>query len=102
MDEEHVHRAGLFRERLGRPADAVVVAEDVAGIFFHREGWLARLPEGARVIAFVNKAGTDAALAAARGLAGAMWAGDRERRLAALVIGDVRSGAVAAIPPRLG
>jgi probable selenium-dependent hydroxylase accessory protein YqeC len=92
MDDEHVHRAALLRERLGRPAGAVVRAEDVAGIVLHREGWLARLAPGCEVIAFVNQAVTPAARDAAGRIAAALRAADAERRVARIVVGDARSG----------
>jgi probable selenium-dependent hydroxylase accessory protein YqeC len=95
MDDRHVHRAELLRERLGRPPGAIVAAEDVAGIFFHRDGYLARLGIGCRVIAFVNKAETAEALGAARRLAETLWRSDRRGRLARVVVGDVRRGAFA-------
>ena len=46
MDDEHVHRAALLRERLGRPAGALVTPDDVAGIVLHRDGWLAKVAAG--------------------------------------------------------
>jgi len=92
MDDQHVHRAALLRERLGRPAGALVTAEDVAGIVLHRDGWLARVARDAEVIAFVNMAATPQAVAAAHGLADALRRADSECRLARTVIGDVRAG----------
>ena len=92
MDDAHVHRAALLRERLGRPAGAFVTAEDVAVIVLHREGYLARVARDAEVIVFVNQAATPQAAADARRLADALRRADSERRLARTVIGDVRAG----------
>jgi probable selenium-dependent hydroxylase accessory protein YqeC len=93
MDDTHVHRAALLRERLGRPAGALVTAEDVAGIVLGRGGWLARVAPDCAVIVFINKVATARALDGARGIAGALRAADAERRLAGVVVGDVRAGA---------
>ena len=92
LDDAHVHRSALLRERLGRPAGALVTAGDVAGIVLRRDGWLARVAGECEVVAFVNKAATPAARDEARRLANALRRADAERRLARVVIGDVRSG----------
>ena len=93
MDDAHVHRAALLRERLGRPAGALVTAEDVAGIVLHRDGWLARVARDCDVIVFVNQAATPEARDDARRLAVALCATGSARSLARVVIGDVRTGA---------
>lgn len=95
MDDAHVHRAALLRERLGRREGALVTAEDVAGIVLHRDGWLARVAREVEVIVFVNKAATPEALDDARLIAMALRAADASRRLARVVVGDVRMGAFA-------
>jgi len=92
MEDRHVHRAELLRERLGRAPGSVVTPEDVARIFFHRDGYLARVGKDSEVIVFVNKMGTAEALGAARRLAEALQRADREHRLGGVVVGDVRSG----------
>jgi probable selenium-dependent hydroxylase accessory protein YqeC len=92
MDDEHVHRAASFRERLGLPPGSVVTAEDVAGICFHPEGYLARVPQRAEVVVFLNKAVTPEAASAARQLADMLRTRDRTRRIGAIVVGDVRAG----------
>jgi probable selenium-dependent hydroxylase accessory protein YqeC len=92
MDDAHVHRSALLRERLGRPEGAFVTAEDVAGIVLHRDGYLARVARDVEVVMFVNQAATPRELAVARRLAVALLRTDSERRLARVVIGDVRSG----------
>jgi probable selenium-dependent hydroxylase accessory protein YqeC len=93
MDHAHVHRAALLRERLGRPPGAIVTAEDVAAIVLGRDGYLARVASDVEVIAFVNQAATPQALAKARRLTGALRALAAGRRLARVVVGDVRAGA---------
>lgn len=92
MDDAHVHRAALLRERLGRPEGALVTPDDVVGIVFHRDGYLARIARGCAVAVYLNKAGTPEALARARSLARALRAGDREGRIASIIVGDVKSG----------
>ena len=92
MDDAHVHRAALLRERLGRPAGAAVMAADVAGIVFHRDGYLARIEKSAAVTVFVNKAGTPEAVVQARRLAETLRTRDRERRIAKIIVGDVKAG----------
>jgi len=95
MDDAHVHRAALLRERLGRPVGAVVRAEDVAGIVLHRDGWLARVARDAEVVVFINQVVTPVARDGARRIAGALRAADAGRRVARVVAGDVRTRAFA-------
>jgi probable selenium-dependent hydroxylase accessory protein YqeC len=92
MDDAHVHRAALLRERLGRLEGAAVTAADVAGIVLHRNGYLARVARDTEVIVFVNQVAMPQALADARRLADALQRADTERRLARVIIGDVRAG----------
>jgi probable selenium-dependent hydroxylase accessory protein YqeC len=92
MDDTHVHRAALLRERLGRLPGAIVTAEDVAGIVLHRDGYLARVALGAEVIVLVNQAATPQARAGARRIAQALRGADAEGRVARVVVGDVRAG----------
>jgi probable selenium-dependent hydroxylase accessory protein YqeC len=92
MDDLHVHRADLLRERLGRPLGSVVTVHDVSGIFFHRDGYLGRIGKGAKVTVFVSKAGTPEALGDARRLAETLRTADREHRIGRIVVGDVRTG----------
>jgi probable selenium-dependent hydroxylase accessory protein YqeC len=92
LDDAHVHRSALLRERVGRPAGALVTAEDVAGIVLRPDGWLARVARECEVVAFVNQAATPQAVAQARRLADALRASDAGHRLARVVIGDVRTG----------
>jgi probable selenium-dependent hydroxylase accessory protein YqeC len=93
MDDEHVHRSALLRERLARPAGALVTVEDVAGAVLGRGGYLARVRRDCEVVAFVNQVVTPVARDQARRLAGALRGADLERRLARVVIGDVRAAA---------
>jgi probable selenium-dependent hydroxylase accessory protein YqeC len=91
MDDAHVHRAEIFRERLGRAPGSLVTPADVAGIVFHQQGYLARVGRGCEVVVFINKAGTPQALADARRLGETLRRADRERRLGRVVMGDVRT-----------
>lgn len=92
IDDAHVHRAALFRKRLGLPEGSVVAASDVAGILFHREGWLARVGPGSEVAVFINKAMRPEASAEARRLTGVLRGRDRAGRVGRIVLGDVRGG----------
>ncbi len=92
MTDEFVHRAALFRERLGRPPGAAITADDVAAILFHREGYLARIANGPAVLVFLSKAASGQAVRDARGLVSALRERDREHRIAGIVIGDARAG----------
>ena len=91
MDDEHVHRAELFRERLARPAGALVTPEDVAAIVLHPEGYLARVSPSTRVFVFINKAATVQTHEQARQIARAT-AAERSRVGAShrIIVGDVR------------
>jgi probable selenium-dependent hydroxylase accessory protein YqeC len=93
MDDAHVHRAALLRERLGRPVGGIVVAEDVASIVLRPDGWLARVARGCAVIVFINQAAAPAARNDARRLAEALHAADTGQRLDCVITGDVRMGA---------
>jgi len=93
MDDAHVHRAELLRERLARPVGALVTADDVAAIVLRRDGYLARVEREAEVIVFVSQAATPPALAEARRLANGLRRADTGHRLARVVIGDARAGA---------
>jgi probable selenium-dependent hydroxylase accessory protein YqeC len=92
MDDVHVHRAALLRERLGRPAGATVTAEDVAATVLHRDGYLARIARECAVIVFVNQATAPRSLSGARRVAAGLRRADSGHRLARVVIGDVRAG----------
>jgi probable selenium-dependent hydroxylase accessory protein YqeC len=90
MNDLHVHRAGLFCERLGRPPESLITADDVAAIVFHREGYLRRAGHDSAVAVFLSKVGTPAAESRARGVAEALRRRDQEHRISAIVSGDVR------------
>jgi hypothetical protein len=90
MNDLHVHRAGLFRERLGRPPRSLITADDVATIVFHREGYLRRVGRDSAVAVFLSKVGTPAAERQARRVAEALRKRDQEHRISAIVIGDVK------------
>jgi probable selenium-dependent hydroxylase accessory protein YqeC len=92
LDDAHVHRPALLCARLGRSPGAPVTPDDVAGIVLHPDGYLARVGKGARVVVFLNKAGTPGALERARGLARTLAAADREGRIGGIVVGDAKSG----------
>jgi probable selenium-dependent hydroxylase accessory protein YqeC len=90
MDDEHVHRAALFRARLGRPAGALVTPNDVAAIVLHPEGYLFRVSPSTRVFLFINKAATGPAQEQARQIADRLRQQDRRGRIDRIIAGDVR------------
>jgi probable selenium-dependent hydroxylase accessory protein YqeC len=92
LDDLHVHRAALGAERLGRAPGSAITAGDVAALFFHREGYLRRVGRDSEVAVFVSQARTAHDLGAARLLAEALRAGDREGRISRIVIGDLPGG----------
>jgi probable selenium-dependent hydroxylase accessory protein YqeC len=91
MDDAHVHRAALLRERLGRPEEAIVTAEDVAGIVLRHDGYLARVSPVAEVIVFVNQVAGLASWDKAHQLTAELRRMDSGRRFARVIIGDVRA-----------
>ena len=98
-DDAHVHRAELFRARLGLAEGHAITPADVAAIVFHPEGWLARVPDGAAVVVFVNKVATAEARADAHAIATALHEADVHRRLRRVIVGDARSGIFETFPP---
>ena len=92
MDDAHVHRAALLRERLGRPAGALVAAADVGGILLHPEGYFRRIGPGTARIVFLNQADTPQALRRARALAGTLAGMDPGGCFERIVVGDVKAG----------
>lgn len=95
LDEHGIHRPTLFSQRLGRPMSSTITVDDVAAIVFHREGYLAKIPTGARAAVLLNKvdAGTRPQ---ALECAAALYRADRTHRLDRVVLGSVK-----AVPPRL-
>ena len=69
LDEARVHRLERVLEVTGRRAGDVVDEDVVAACLLHPAGYPARVPPGARLAAFLNKAEDAAALAAAARLA---------------------------------
>ena len=86
--DAHVHRAPLFRERLGLAEDHAITPADVAAIVLHPGGWLERVPAGVPVSVLVNAAGDAAALPGAGAIAEALRQADAAGRLARVVAGD--------------
>jgi probable selenium-dependent hydroxylase accessory protein YqeC len=97
--DEHVHRADLFRERLGLAEGHLVTPADVAAIVFHPEGWLAHVRDDTGVVVFVNKAGSASRREGGHAIATAIHAADRNRRLRHVIVGDARSGIYETFPP---
>jgi probable selenium-dependent hydroxylase accessory protein YqeC len=92
MTDEHVHRAELFRARLGRSSADCVTANDVAAFFFHEKGYLAKVAKSSDVMVFLSKVHTSAQRAAAAELAQILLRHDRDHRLGRVVAGDVLDG----------
>jgi len=88
LDDTHVHRAHLARERLGKSPDARVTVADVVTLFFHPRGYLRGAPGDVAV--FVSRAGADPS--DARVLAAALNAADQEKVLRRFALGELVHG----------
>ncbi|MBF0104524.1 MAG: putative selenium-dependent hydroxylase accessory protein YqeC, partial [Deltaproteobacteria bacterium] len=53
--EEHVHRSGLFCERVGIHPGSPISIKNIADIFFHPEGYLKNTGLRSEVVIFINK-----------------------------------------------
>jgi molybdenum cofactor cytidylyltransferase len=93
LDDEHVHRAARVAELAGWAMGAPITPELVARIITHLSGGLKGVPDGARVIALINKTELAATRGPAREAAVRLLQNDR---LEAAVLGHVRRGAPAA------
>jgi probable selenium-dependent hydroxylase accessory protein YqeC len=90
IDDAHIHRAQLFSERLGRPMGLPIRAEDVAGIFFHPDGYLRKISRASEVAVFLNKAETPGGRQAADLLAEALRMADTGRRIGRMILGNLK------------
>jgi len=93
MNDQYVHRSALLRERLDRTETDLVTVEDVARIFFCRDGYLAKVGGRSEIMVFINKAATGAQVDLAGGLGDALRLADKDRRIGSVVIGDVGQAA---------
>ena len=91
LNEHQVHRARLFGQRLGIAPETPLTPEHVAGIVFHRDGYLKRIGRESSVTIFLSKVASPAAEEVARGLEEALSRQDRGDRISAIVLGDVKS-----------
>ena len=69
LDSEHVHRPQVVAELAGAILGEPVTAEIVATVLTHPSGGAKGLPEGARLVPFINKVESEETLDAARTLA---------------------------------
>jgi len=69
LDEERVHRLQRVAAACGKAVGEAADAEDVARVLAHGDGYLARVPRGARAGVFLNKAEDEGALTAAGAIA---------------------------------
>lgn len=95
LDDRAVHRSALFAQRISRPTGSTITIHDVAAIVFHHDGYLAKIPKGARAVVMLNKVDADNR-ADALECADALYRADRRQRLDRVVLGSVK-----AIPPLL-
>jgi molybdenum cofactor cytidylyltransferase len=77
LTSEHVHRAGLVAGLVGATEGDPVTPEIVAAVLAHPEGGAKGLPEGARLVPFLNKADDAARLAAGRATARSLLSSPR-------------------------
>lgn len=90
LDDRVVHRSALLAQRIGRPAGSRITIHDVAAIVFHRDGYLAKIPTGARVVVLLNKVDTDTRTNALE-CANALYRADRTHRIDRVVLGSVKA-----------
>lgn len=95
LDEHAVHRSALLAHRIGRSVGSRLTIDDVAAIVFHRDGYLSKIPKGARVAVLLNKVDADTR-ANALDCAVALYRADRNHRLDRVVLGSVK-----AVPHRM-
>jgi molybdenum cofactor cytidylyltransferase len=69
LGDEVVHRPEGFAELSGLKIGEPISPKAIASVLVHEEGGLKNLPAGARKIALLNQADTDALVSAGRGLA---------------------------------
>lgn len=69
LNEENVHRAGLFSKLSGLNIGERITSEDLVRVLLHSEGGLKNIPAAARRIALLNQATTPELQAIAHGLA---------------------------------
>lgn len=92
LDEERVHRLERVREAAG--ADARTIdADTIAACLLHPPGYPARVPPGARLAAFLNKAEGGGHEAASARIAARLWG-----TYSTVVAGSARSGLGRAFP----
>lgn len=95
LDEHGIHRPELFSQRLGRSMGSTISYHDVAAIIFHRDGYLTKIPQGARAVVLLNKVDAGTRTQALE-CADALYRADRHQRLDRVVLGSVKTE-----PPRL-
>ena len=82
VDDAHVHRAALLRQRLDLEAGALVTYELVARAFFHPLGYLRAVPPGAELGVVFTQVESPRRQEQARALDGALRAADPAGRVA--------------------
>ena len=95
LDDQGVHRAALFAQRIGRPIGSTITINDVTAIVHHPDGYLAKIPAIARVVVLLNKVAAETQPLAIE-CAHALYQADPGQRLDRVVFGSVK-----AQPPRL-
>lgn len=90
LDDRAVHRSALFAQRISRPIGSRITIQDVAAIVFHHDGYLAKIPPGARVVVLLNKVDADTKTIALE-CADALYRADRTHRLDRVVLGSVKA-----------
>ena len=88
LDDDHVHRAERVSALSGTPVGAPITVETVARTLGHADGGRKGVPEGARIVALVNKVDALRDPAPAHALAAALL---REPTIEAVVLGAARA-----------
>jgi probable selenium-dependent hydroxylase accessory protein YqeC len=89
LDGKHIHRAELFASVLGLPLGHIITACDVANIFFHSSGYLAKISDNTSVSVFISKVRSELTRQAAIAIANALRQIDIRSKIKEIVLGDI-------------
>lgn len=89
LTDEHVHRAGRFRDLLGRQCDSPITVDDVASIILHPRGYFANVGQGIDRVLYISKASDPSARVTAEQLARLVKKAEAERWMLQVVVGDL-------------
>ena len=88
LDDEHVHRAARVAALTGQPLGSPVTLDTLATVLTHPQGARQMVPEGARLVALLNKADDAATREAGRALAARLL---QEPRFERVLVGSLQA-----------